>query len=364
MRHFYFDMIFTTIALIVASWWGYSHGGMGGLISALSITAILAVMEISLSFDNAVVNASVLKHWDNFWKMIFLTVGILVAVFGMRLVFPIVIVAVTADMGMMDVVNLALYNPTEYSAKLMAHHAEISAFGGMFLLLVFLNFLFDDKDVHWFDWLESRLAKFGQVDAMSVFVALAILMISLSWVEAAQDSAVLIAGVWGILVYLGVQVVSGMLEGDLEETEEEAEGGINTAAAGSAIMKGGIAGFLYLEVLDASFSFDGVIGAFAITNDVIIIMLGLAIGAMFVRSMTIYLVDKGTLDEFVYLEHGAHYAIGALAIIMLLSMKFHIPEIVTGLIGVAFIGWAVIASLKYRKIEAANASQDATRELS
>lgn len=83
-------------------------------------------------------------------------------------------------------------------------------------------------------------------------------------------------------------------------------------------MKGGIIGFLYLEVLDASFSFDGVIGAFAITNDVIVIMLGLAIGAMFVRSMTIFLVDKGTLDEFVYLEHGAHYAIGALAIIMLI----------------------------------------------
>lgn len=357
MRHFYFDMIFTTIALAVAAWWGFSHGGMGGLISALSITAILAVMEISLSFDNAVVNASVLKHWDKFWKMIFLTVGILIAVFGMRLVFPIVIVAVTADMGMMDVVNLALYNPTEYSAKLMAHHAEISAFGGMFLMLVFLNFLFDDQDVHWFDWLESRLSKLGKVDAMSVFVALVILMISLTWVNAEQKAAVLIAGVWGILVYLGVQVISGLLEGDLEEAEEEMEDGIasngSAANVGSAVMKGGIAGFLYLEVLDASFSFDGVIGAFAITNDVIIIMLGLAIGAMFVRSMTIYLVDKGTLDEFIYLEHGAHYAIGALAIIMLLSMKFHVPEIVTGLIGIAFIGWAIIASLKYRKIEAA-----------
>ncbi|ALF60384.1 DUF475 domain-containing protein [Psychrobacter urativorans] len=353
MRHFYLDFIFTAIALMVAAWWGYSHSGMGGLISALSITAILAVMEISLSFDNAVVNASVLKHWDKFWKMIFLTVGILIAVFGMRLVFPIVIVAVTADLGMMEVVNLALYNPEEYSAKLLAHHAEISAFGGMFLLLVFLNFLFDEKEVHWFDWLESRLAKFGQVNAMSVFVALAILMLSLTWVNDAQAPAVLIAGVWGILIYLGVQVVSGMLEGDLGEEEEEGnESSGAGAAAGSAIMKGGIAGFLYLEVLDASFSFDGVIGAFAITNDVIIIMLGLAIGAMFVRSMTIFLVEKGTLDEFIYLEHGAHYAIGALALIMLLSMKFHVPELVTGLIGIAFIGWALLASLKHRKIEA------------
>jgi hypothetical protein len=282
--------------------------------------------------------------------MIFLTIGILIAVFGMRLVFPIVIVAVTADLGMMQVVDLALNNPEEYSARLMAHHAEISAFGGIFLLLVFLNFVFDDKDVHWFNWLESRLAKLAKVDAMSVFIALIVLMIAVSFAAEAQAAAVLIAGVWGILVYLGVQVISGMLEGDLEE-ELDSEGN-STGQATSAIMKGGIIGFLYLEVLDASFSFDGVIGAFAITNDVIVIMLGLAIGAMFVRSMTIFLVDKGTLDEFIYLEHGAHYAIGALAVIMLLSVKFHVPELITGLIGIAFIGWALLASLKYRKTEA------------
>ncbi|MGM8884594.1 DUF475 domain-containing protein [Psychrobacter sp. 1U2] len=350
MRHFYLDFIFTAIALAVAAWWGYSNGGLGGMIATLSITAILAVMEISLSFDNAVVNASVLKGWDDFWKMIFLTVGILIAVFGMRLVFPIVIVAVTADLGMMQVIDLALNNPEEYSARLMAHHAEISAFGGIFLLLVFLNFVFDDKDVHWFDWLESRLAKLAKVDAMSVFVALIVLMIAVSFAEDTQAAAVLIAGVWGILVYLGVQVVSGMLEGDLEE-ELDAQGN-STGQATSAIMKGGIIGFLYLEVLDASFSFDGVIGAFAITNDVIVIMLGLAIGAMFVRSMTIFLVDKGTLDEFIYLEHGAHYAIGALAVIMLLSVKFHVPELITGLIGIAFIGVALWASLRHRKTEA------------
>ena len=358
MRHFYLDFIFTAIALAVAAWWGYSHSGISGMLSTLSITAILAVMEISLSFDNAVVNASVLKRWDAFWKMIFLTVGILIAVFGMRLVFPIVIVAVTADLGMMEVISLALNNPKEYSAKLLAHHAEISAFGGIFLLLVFLNFVFDDKEVHWFDWLESRLAKFGQVDAMSVFVALIVLMVAVSFANEAQTGAVLIAGIWGILVYLGVQVVSGLLEGDLEE-ELDGEGN-STGETTSAIMRGGIIGFLYLEVLDASFSFDGVIGAFAITNDVIVIMLGLAIGAMFVRSMTIFLVDKGTLDEFIYLEHGAHYAIGALAVIMLLSVKFHVPELITGLIGIAFIGWALLASLKHRKIEALNQANEDT----
>lgn len=349
MKHFYFDIVFTVIALAIAAWWGMSHGGSAAMFTALFTTLILAVMEISLSFDNAVVNASVLKHWDKFWKTIFLTVGMLIAVFGMRLVFPIVIVAVTADMGMIDVVNMALNNPKEYSAKLMAHHAEISAFGGMFLLLVFLNFIFDEKEVHWFDWLERRLARFGKIDAMSVFVAIAALMTALHWVHPEQKSVVLIAGIWGILVYLAVNVLSSMLEG-ADDDDPSTPHVIEGKEVAGAIAKGGIAGFLYLEVLDASFSFDGVIGAFAITNDVIIIMLGLAIGALFVRSMTIYLVEKGTLDKFIYLEHGAHYAIGALAVIMLLAtMHIEVPEIVTGLIGIAFIVWAVINSISHRK---------------
>lgn len=347
MRHFYFDIVFTTIALAIASWWGFSHGGTSGMFSALFITLILAVMEISLSFDNAVVNASVLKNWNQFWKTIFLTVGILVAVFGMRLLFPIVIVALTADMPMSDVINMALNEPKLYSEKLIAHHAEISAFGGMFLLLVFLNFIFDEKEVLWFSWLERNLARFAKVDAISVFIALLALLVSLSLVESDKKYAVIIAGVAGILVYLGTNVLSHIIEGadDDDDTTPEIEG----IDVSNAIIKGGIAGFLYLEILDASFSFDGVIGAFAITNDVIIIMLGLAIGAMFVRSLTLFLVDKGTLDEFIYLEHGAHYAIGALAVIMLLSMRFHIPEIVTGLIGVAFIVWAVLNSISYKK---------------
>jgi hypothetical protein len=107
--------------------------------------------------------------------------------------------------------------------------------------------------------------------------------------------------------------------------------------------------FLYLEVLDASFSFDGVVGAFAITNNLFIIMIGLGIGAMFVRSLTIMLVEKGTLSEFRYLEHGAFYAIGILAIIMFANTIFHIPEVITGLIGAAFIGLSLWSSIRYNQ---------------
>jgi hypothetical protein len=345
MKHFRVSFIVTAVCLLASGWWGYQHAGVGGAFTAMGIAAILAVMEVSLSFDNAVVNASVLKTWDPFWKKLFLGVGIIIAVFGMRLLFPLVIVAVAADLGLVDVWNMALQNPKEYSMHLTSHHAEVAAFGGMFLLLVFLNFLFDDeKEHHWLGHFEEKLASLGKVSSASVMIAIGALMASLGLVAEAQKMVVLMSGLWGILVYVGVDVLSNMLE-----KSEEGGGDV-----GALVKRGGIGAFLYLEVLDASFSFDGVIGAFAITNDVVIIMLGLAIGAMFVRSLTVYLVEKGTLDEFVYLEHGAHYAIGILALIMLASMKYHVPEMVTGLAGVAFIGAAVWSSIRYRRKQEAS----------
>ncbi|MFC7467892.1 DUF475 domain-containing protein [Actinomadura keratinilytica] len=116
--------------------------------------------------------------------------------------------------------------------------------------------------------------------------------------------------------------------------------------------------FLYLEVLDASFSFDGVIGAFAITNDIVLMALGLGIGAMYVRSLTVYLVRQGTLDDYVYLEHGAHYAIGALAVILLVTIRFQISEMITGLIGVVLIGLSFWSSVRRNKRLAAEGGED------
>lgn len=349
MRHFSGSILVAIICLSLATWWGFEHGGMTGALTAFGVALILSIMEISLSFDNAVVNASVLKNWDEFWQRLFLTLGMLIAVFGMRLLFPLVIVAQTADLGAAEVWNLALNNPHEFSRYLTEHHDEVAAFGGVFLLLVFLNFIFDeDKTQHWLGHFEEKLSSYGKIQAVPIFIALLAVLGSLALVEESHHLAVLTAGVWGIIVYVGVDVLSNMLE------KEDSEGG----DLAKAVKSGSIGGFLYLEILDASFSFDGVIGAFAITNDVVIIMLGLAVGAMFVRSITVYLVKQGTLDEYVYLEHGAHYAIGILSLIMFVSMKFHVPEIVTGLIGIAFIAASVWSSLHYRKIHVGDAKDD------
>lgn len=344
MRHFKISFFIAFVGLGFAAWWGYSRGGWMVALEALGIAAILCVMEVSLSFDNAVVNASVLKSWNKFWQDIFLTIGMLIAVFGMRLLFPLVIVALAADLGIIEVWNMGLNRPDEYALHLTSHHAEVAAFGGIFLLLVFLNFLLDDKKkLHWLGHVEEKIATFGKVASISVMIALGTLLACMSMVEEGKKLVVLVAGLWGVLSYVGVDVISSFLEKEEDDSK-----------IGDVIKRGGIGGFLYLEVLDASFSFDGVIGAFAITKDIVIIMIGLGIGAMFVRSMTIFLVRKETLDAYVYLEHGAHYAIGILAVIMLASMKYHIPEIFTGFVGVVFIAAALWSSLRYRRIKLQN----------
>lgn len=331
MQYFRISFIVTIVCLAAAAYWG-------GIIGAF-IAAILGILEVSLSFDNAVVNASILKRMDERWQQYFLTWGVLIAVFGMRLLFPIAIVAVATGIGFAGVTDMALHDPAQYAQHLTDSHVQIAAFGGMFLLMVFFSFIFDEgKELHWLGKIEEKIASFGKLESIEIIIALSLLLITQHWLPQEIRLDALVAGVAGVILFVVVDSLSTLFE-DEEEGEELAD----------ALKKGSIMSFLYLEVLDASFSFDGVIGAFAITQDVVIIMLGLAIGAMFVRSLTVYLVRQGTLDEYVFLEHGAHYAIGTLAAIMLVSMTHHIPEVVTGLVGAVLIGLSVLSSILYKK---------------
>ncbi|QFQ96903.1 DUF475 domain-containing protein [Streptomyces phaeolivaceus] len=338
--------------------------------TALGIVAILSVLEISLSFDNAVVNAGILKKMNAFWQKIFLTIGILIAVFGMRLVFPVVIVAISAQLGPIEAVELAFNDKDRYEQLVTDAHPTIAAFGGMFLLMIFLDFVFEDREHKWLAWLERPLAKLGKIDMLSTCIAMIVLLVtSMTFATHAHQhggthvdkaQTVLVAGLAGLITYLVVGGLSGFFEGKLEEEEEreheEEEEARRTGKARTPVALAGKAAFfmfLYLEVLDASFSFDGVIGAFAITNDIVLMALGLGIGAMYVRSLTVYLVRQGTLDDYVYLEHGAHYAIGALAALLLITIQYQISELITGFIGVVLIGWSFWSSVRRNKALAA-----------
>ncbi len=346
-REFGFSIGLSIICLIGAFVFGMFHAGDAGIATGLKflfIALVLGVMEVSLSFDNAVVNATVLQKMSPVWQQRFLTIGIFIAVFGMRFLFPIIIVSVVSGLGFGEVLKLAFTDGAAYGKHLEEAAIPISAFGGSFLMLVFLKYLMDpEKEVHWFGWLEEKLAKLGKLDTIQVFfTGTLLLLITHFMVPEAKQFTALLSGMVGILTYILVDGLGGLFD---------------TENLSMDVAKAGLASFIYLEVLDASFSLDGVIGAFAITKEVVVIAAGLTIGAAFVRSLTLMLVHRGTLAEYRYLEHGAHYGIGALATIMLLSMNpnIHIPEMVTGLIGVLFIGASIFSSFQHNKREALEA---------
>ncbi|MFA1547335.1 DUF475 domain-containing protein [Actinomadura chokoriensis] len=348
LRTFGWSFGVTAIGLLAA----FLYDGPTGL----ALVAVLAILEISLSFDNAVVNAKVLDRMSPFWQKIFLTVGIAIAVFGMRLVFPLLIVGITAKLGPVEAFDLALNNPHRYHELMNDAYPMIAAFGGMFLMMLFLDFVFQERAEKWLPWLEKPLARIGKLDQLSVVVAGGSLAL-VSWLSADDPGSVMIAGVLGMVTYILVNGLGELFSeaGDDDEDDDGDEGGDEggDARAGRsgpsslalATGKAGFFLFLYLEVLDASFSFDGVIGAFAISTDPIVIALGLGIGAMYIRSLTVFLVRKGTLHEYVYLEHGAHWAIGALATCMLISIGHHVPEWITGGLGAGLIIAAFVSSI-------------------
>ena len=341
---------------------GIAAAGLIGGPQVAGIVAILAILEVSLSFDNAVVNATVLQRMNPYWQRIFLTVGILIAVFGMRLLFPLIVVTIAGHISPITALNLALHHPHQYAVKLTQAHPAIGAFGGIFLLMIFLDFLFEDQEIKWLAPIERQLAKIGKLDQASVIIALLFLLIAATTFARKDDIKVLLSGIAGLATYLAVSSLGTLFEADEEEIldaeaarvgqgdaaqpdDEPDEAGATRVRLPRNLARLGLFTFLYLEVLDASFSFDGVVGAFAITDRIFVIALGLGIGACYIRALTVYLVRKGTLAEYVYLEHGAHWAIGALAVLLFITIRHNVPDLVTGLIGVGFIGAALVSSI-------------------
>lgn len=340
LRFYKGSILFTLVCLALGAWYGwYQTGTITGTLGLLWIVVVLSILEISLSFDNAVVNAAVLEDMDEVWQKRFLTWGMVIAVFGMRIVFPLAIVAIAAGLGPVEAVNLSLNSPRQYEEIVSSAHVGIAGFGGAFLAMVGLSFFFDgEKDVHWITWIEQKLSTFSSIKAAEI----AILLLTIYGVSRLLNDAdaltFMVAGTLGIVTFIAVEALGTVLE--MRDQARAAQG---------LVVRSGLGGFLYLNVLDASFSFDGVIGAFALSNNMIVIALGLSIGAIFVRSMTIHLVKLGTLAEYRYLEHGAFWAIIALGGIMLASARFHIPETITGLIGATLIGLSLWWSIRHKR---------------
>lgn len=335
--YFRWPVFFTVLGLVLAFWLGLgTTGTLSGAMSFLLIGAVLAVLEISLSFDNAIVNANKLKDMTLKWQHRFLTWGIIIAVFGMRILFPLSVVALAAQIGPLAAVALAMSDPQEYALIMEESQVSISAFGGTFLMMVALTYFIDgDKDVDWLCAVEERLRACASIRGLAIAVVLAVALGFTLVLPEEEGSRFLFAAVCGLLIFLAVELLGQILDAS-EETRHLAA-------------RGGLGAFLYLEVLDASFSFDGVIGAFALTQNLFLIAIGLGIGAFYVRTMTIMLVERKTLAQFRYLEHGAFYSIMVLSIIMFAQSLMHIPELITGLIGAALIGLSLVSSIRHNR---------------
>jgi len=320
MRLFIVPSIISVAALAAAFLWGG--------VQMLFLVGLLAVLETTLSFDNAVVNAKVLAQMDAVWQRRFLTWGILIAVFGTRFVLPVLIVAAAAGLSPIFVTQLALFDPAAYGQHLAAAHVSIAAFGSAFLLMVSLKYFFNtQKTVHWIDMIEKRLPRWGGIEAIEIAIVLVALLLC-AFLVPAEAAALLMAGIIGIVLFIFI------------------EGIAQSFAMEGASAAGGAALFVYLNVLDSAFSLDGVVGAFAVTSALPAIIMGLGIGALFVRTFTVALVRAKTLESLPYLEHGAHWAILGLALAMLVGIFVHVPETITGLVGLVFVAFAYWSSRK------------------
>ena len=241
--------------------------GWKGL-SAAWVTLVLLVLEVSLSFDNAVVNARVLDKLTPGQQRFFLTWGLVIPVFGVRFAGPLLMVSLAGGVSLGQALDAALNQPSRYKELLDLAEPRILAFGGMFLLMVFLRYFFDEaKTLHWFRPLERRLSDAGRVEAVEIALALTLLLILVAQLPGERRAEVMIAGVLGLVL----QLLSTSLA---EAFGDEERAGARLAAGG------GLASLLYLELLDASFSLDGTIGAFAITSNLALIMVGLGLGAL------------------------------------------------------------------------------------
>lgn len=332
LRHYPLPVALTLAVWLLVGWYlGFA---------AFVTVVILTFLEVSLSVDNAVVNSRVLSTMSRFWQVLFLTLGIFIAVFLIRFVLPIVIVAVSANLGSGEVLDLAINHPDEYGHKLHDASPMINSFGGIFLVMVALYFFVSSSRADfWLKRTERMLAQLGS----SIFVKplfIAGLALAIYFTVDPSDRAIVgFSALAAVAIYSLLHGATLIME-KLHKTS-------------SSIHKTGVqafTAFLYLEVLDASFSLDGVIGAFAITDNIFIIMGGLGVGAIWVRSITLHLVKTKALVRYKFLESGAHWAILLLGLIMLIKLyAIELPEWLIGSVGLIMIASSVFSSRKAKR---------------
>lgn len=308
------------------------------IIDILLIIGGLVVFEIVNSIDNAIINAHVLKSMSVKWRRIFLFWGIIFAVFVVRGVLPFFIVWITVPgLSPAQVFGAVFSGSPEVINAVNEGKPLILMGAGVFLLLLYLHWLFLEQKSPLF--VVDKLIKphFG----IWFFACAAILLVALLYFARGNPILMLSAAMGNAVFFI--------LYGFREQAEKQ-----SARLMKSGAHLGDFSKLLYLEVLDASFSFDGVLGAFAFTTSIPLILIGNGIGALVVRDLTIKSIDR--VAKYKFLKNGAMTSIGILGAIIIfesfaesLKLGIHIPDAAAPLITFALVGVAFWESRKLLK---------------
>lgn len=294
----------------------------------------LCLFEIVSSLDNAVVNADILATMGKKWRRWFLTWGIFFSVFLVRGLLPFFLVWIAnPTLNPIEVFSAAFSNDPAVAESMKQSAPLLLIAGGVFLIFLFFHWLFVEPKEFGF-----RVEKFFSKQAIWFYSVISIILCVILWFAIQKDPMLGFAAAIGSSAFFiihGLKEQAARAEQDLKKNKDISD----------------ISKVIYLEILDATFSIDGVIGAFAFTMSVPLIILGNGLGAIVVRELTIKGVDH--IKKFKYLKNGAMYSIFFLGFVMVAhSFGVHIPDWLSPVVTIGVIGVFFVKSIMHQKATA------------
>ena len=290
------------------------------------LTVIFTIIGLSLfetvsSVDNAIINAEVLSTMSKRARRWFLTWGMLIAVFVVRGLLPFCVIwAFNPSLTIAQVISAAWSSNPLVQESIHKSAPILLVAGGVFLIFLFLHWLFlEEKNIGL-----PRTEKFFMKKGVWFYAAVSILLAVIAWFALRQSSLMGFGAVIGSTLFF---ITHGFKQ-NAEMQEKKLLGGIQSD----------LSKLFFLEIIDSTFSLDGVLGAFAFTLSVPLILIGNGLGALLVRQLTINNIER--IKKYVYLKNGAMYSILVLGIIMILhSFGFKVPEYISPLVTITIIGF-------------------------
>lgn len=292
------------------------------IFSLLLIVLGLTLFEIITSIDNAIINAEVLSGMGKKARRWFLTWGIFFGVFLVRGLLPLLIIwATNPSLGLMGALTATFSNDPQIHEAIERSSPILLIGGGVFLIFLFFHWLFlEPKNFG------LKGERFFQAQGAWFFAIVSLLLTTIVWFALKQDSLLAFGAVVGSTAFF---IIHGFRT-FAEDQEKRLLGGSSGISDLGKIM--------YLEILDATFSIDGVIGAFAFTLSVPLILIGNGLGAIILRQVTVSNVDR--IKKYKFIKNGAMYSILVLGVIMLLdSFGYHIPHWLSPLLTFITVGY-------------------------